>query len=186
MKKIISIALLSMFLIACSSSNTSTTNENDLKEIKVTQDSQVIENLGIQSVQMYGLDSKIVFPDSQKLDKTNSTENQESSEYFFESNDSFPAISSVQVENLCASNDTCDVKSLQELKDSDSNLANYEILTIGDLEYLTSGCLGLGDTCTSVIYKTKKDNNLVTIFIDIEDESQISSAQDLVSEIQFN
>lgn len=186
MKKIISISLLAILLVACSSSNTGSTNETNLQEINQTQDSQVIENLGIQSVQMYGLDSKIVFPDSQKLDKTNSVENQESSEYFFQSTDSLPAISSVQVENLCASNDSCDVKSLEELKDSDSNLANYAILTIGDLEYLTSGCLGLGDTCTSVIYKTKKDNNLVTIFIDIEDQNQISSAQDLVSEIQFN
>jgi len=175
-----------MFLIACSTSNTSTTNENNLQEINQTQDSQVIERLSMQSVQMNGLDSSIVFPDSQKLDKSNSIENQDSSEYFFQSTDSLPAISSVEVENLCAVSEDCDVKSLQEHKDSDSNLANYEILTIGDLEYLTSGCLGLGDTCTSVMYKTKKDNNLVTIFIDIEDESQISSAQDLVSEIQFN
>ena len=175
-----------MFLIACSTSNTSTTNENNLQEINQTQDSQVIERLSMQSVQMNGLDSSIVFPDSQKLDKSNSIENQDSSEYFFQSTDSLPAISSVEVENLCAVSEDCGVKSLQELKDSDSNLANYEILTIGDLEYLTSGCLGLGDTCTSVMYKTKKDNNLVTIFINIEDESQISSAQDLVSEIQFN
>ena len=188
MKKIISISLCSILLIACSNTNTNSNSVNDtnLQEIDVTQESEVVENLSQQSIQIYGSDSMIVLPDSQKLNQNNSIVNEEISEYFFQSNDLLPVISSIQIEYLCPIKESCDEKSMQELKDYDSNLANYEIQTIGDFEYLTSGCLGLGNTCSSVIYKTIKDNNLVTIFVNIEDENQILSAQDLVSQIEFN